>query len=200
MYHLTSRANLPVIQRTRALESASELARKGGRPELIRLRRREHEPVTIDGVKVWLRDQAPLHANNMRLEDGWSFDQYVEHLNERVYFWPGDVRGPSVYGRRHYERYASERPILLRTLFADLAAMNPARVPLFAKFNSGSPRASGGVKPIRGSSTFVPADRAPFQASESVEVTFKERVRLPEGIEVGDHPDGPWSPLDRETE
>lgn len=182
------------------LESASELARRGGRPELIRLRRREHEPVVIDGVKVWLRDQAPLHANNMQLEDGWGFEQFVEYLNERVYFWPGDVRGPSEYGRRHFGRYESERPILLRTSFASVAAMNPDRMPLFAKFNSGSPRASGGAKPIRGSTTFVAADCAPFRASDAIEVTFKDRVHLPGDVEVGEHPEGPWHRLADEME
>jgi hypothetical protein len=131
----------------------------------------------------------------MNLEDGWTFERFLAHLNERVFFWPGRDVGPNDYGRRHFERYESEQPVIVRASFTDLLAANPQIAPLFAKFNSGSPRWSGGAAPMRGSRTFVLAGDAPFGVSEVVEVTFQGRVQLPATVQVSDRPDGGWGPL-----
>src|SRR5687767_8113619 len=86
-YHLTATTNLGRLRQTSILESAASLARHAGRDELIGLRRKVHVPVTIDGQTVLLRDQGPLHEGNMLLEDGWTFERFVRHINEHVFFW-----------------------------------------------------------------------------------------------------------------
>jgi hypothetical protein len=195
LYHLTARANLPRIRSTRAIESAASLAEQANQAALLRARRAEHLPITVGGEQVLLRDQAPLRAKNMQLEPGWTFERFIAHLNQRVFFWPGRDSGPNDYGWRHYGRYESEKPVVIRVRFDELVDANPLIVPLFAKFNSGSPRWSNGAPPYRGSRTFVSADAAPFSAGDVVEVTFQGRVQLPKSADVGDRPDGEWQPL-----
>src|SRR5687768_10866263 len=94
LYHLTAKENLARIVRTWRVESAVALADRAGRPDIVLARRRAHVPVEIAGETVLLRDQAPLHRGNMRLDEGWSFEQLVQHINERVFFWPGGADGP----------------------------------------------------------------------------------------------------------
>lgn len=195
VYHLTARANLSGIQASRMLFCASALADRAERPEIKRIRRLTHEILSADDAAIVLRDQAPLHARNMTLNDGWSFEDFVTALNARVFFWPGTPEGPIDYGRRHYGRYASERPLIIRAESTALLASNPSQVPLFCKYNSGSPRWSGGVPSPRGAATFRTCDNAPFRASEVVEVTFKGEVRLPVTTEYGEVPMGPWKRL-----
>lgn len=195
LFHLTARTNLSRIRQRRSLESAASLARQANESTIIESRRAAHLPIVVDGEHVMLRDQSPLHEKNMRLEDGWTFERFIAHLNERVFFWPGSDAGPNDYGRRHYGRYETEKPVIVRVPFSSLVGANPQTVPLFAKVNSGSPRWSGGTPPIRGSRTFVAANDATFTAGEVVEVTFHGRVELPRDTEVADAPDGEWSAL-----
>jgi len=55
---------------------------------------------------------------------------------------------------------------------------------LFCRFNSGSPRVSGGNKPPRGPETFVPGEQLFLPPSRVVETAFRGSVRLPEeGLE-----------------
>src|SRR5688572_6196850 len=114
LFHLTASSNIAAIGRARKLKSAACLLTEAGRKELIGVRRKLHLPVQVNGSQVQLRDQAPLHAGNMDLSKGWRFEDFVAHLDGRVFFWPGNRSGPIAYGRRHYERYASERPTILR--------------------------------------------------------------------------------------
>jgi hypothetical protein len=195
LYHLTARSNLARIRAGRQLESAASLAEQANQSRLLDARRSTHVPIDVDGEQVMLRDQFPLRARNMRLEEGWTFERFIAHLNQRVFFWPGRETGPNDYGWRHFGRYESEQPVVVRVKFADLVQANPQVAPLFARFNSGSPRWSGGEPPTRGSRTFVAADAAPFSAGDVVEVTFQGRVGLPESAEVGDRPDGAWHAL-----
>jgi hypothetical protein len=195
VYHLTARSNLSRIRSTRSLESAASLAEQANQSALLAARRAQHVPIVVEGEQVVLRDQAPLHAKNMRLEDGWTFERFIAHLNQRVFFWPGRDVGPNDYGWRHYGRYESEKPVVVRVPFDALVEANPDVIPLFAKYNSGSPRWSNGAAPSRGSRTFVSADAAPFSAGDVVEVTFQGRVQLRASVEMGDRPDGDWQPL-----
>ncbi|GLC28299.1 DUF7002 family protein [Roseisolibacter agri] len=195
LYHLTAAENLPRIRRTRVLESAAALARRAGRAELLRERRRDHVPVLVDGEPVVLRDQAPLHRGNMALDDGWTFAEFVEHLNARVFFWPGTAQGPIAYGQRHFGRYEAEHPAILRVPFAALVAANPGWDVRFCRFNSGSPRWTMGRAAPRGAATFVPADGAAFGAAQVVEVTVCDQVVLPDETAVGERLAGPWRPL-----
>jgi hypothetical protein len=151
--------------------------------------------VTVDGERVLLRDQAPLHARNMRLTDGWSFEQFLRHLNDRVFFWPGGTGGPISYGVRHFDRYEREAPVVVRVPFAELLAANPGITPELCRYNSGSPRWSRGLAAPRGRDTFATPDVATFAPAQVVEVTFPGRVRLPRFTEVASHPSGPWTAL-----
>ncbi len=136
-YHLTSRVNLSFIRETRRLDCAATLIALAGRPELLRSRRDEHVPLAVNGAKLLLRDQAPLHAGNISFFGGWQLGDLINSLNERVFFWPGNADRPSEYGRRHFARYELENPVLLRVNTAGLLAENPTVPPLFCRFNSG---------------------------------------------------------------
>lgn len=195
LYHLTAPENLRRIRATRRLESATQLATEGGRADLLGTRRREHIRVTLEEDVVVLRDQAPLYEGNMRLDSDWTFARFVQHLNDRVFFWPGDASGPIAYGQRHFARYEPEQPALLRIRFASLLASNGNRVPEVCRYNSGSPRWSNGIAAPRGGQTFVPADRATIRPAQVVEVTWPGGVELPADGEFGSHPTGPWQPL-----
>jgi hypothetical protein len=195
LYHLTDWQNVPRIRRMRMLESATALATAAGRADVIAARRRGHVQLALEEEAVLLRDQAPLHVGNMRLDDGWTFEGFVRHLNDRVFFWPGTAAGPIDYGVRHYERYAAEHPALLRVPFRALLAANPTAEPQFCRYNSGSPRWSRGVAAPRGSATFVTAAVAQFSAAQVVEVTVPGSIVLPVDTMIGGQPTGPWEPL-----
>lgn len=192
LFHLTATGNVERILRHRRIESAIALLGAAGRRDLARQRRRAHVHVEVDGVRIQLRDQAPLHPGNMALDGGWTFEDFVEHLNERVFFWPGTSSGPISYGVRHYERYRGEAPAILRVATADLIEENGHSPPLFCRYNSGSPRCSNGRKSPRTARTFMGAGDADFGIGGIVEVTFVGEVRLPPRVEVGGAPGGPW--------
>src|SRR5258708_7499627 len=179
LYHLTARTNLERIRSTGRLESAAPLLSGAGEQGMTIRKRPKHLCISVGGQSVSLRDQAALHERNMRLEDGWAFDDFVRYLNEQVFFWPGGETGPNEYGVRHFARYASENPVIIRVPFASLVARNPATAPRFSKFNSGSPRWSAGVPPRRGKGTFVAAAAADFGPGAVVEVTFEGSIFLP---------------------
>jgi hypothetical protein len=195
LYHLTASANLQEIQRARRLFAASSLMERASRSELAESRRSAHVPLQFGGAVALLRDQAPLHARNMRLDDGWSFGAFVRFLNARVFFWPGNESGPIAHGQRHFARYAPEQPVVIRVGLEALLAANPDRIPLFSKYKSGSPRWSGGVASPRGATTFVHADQVAFGASAVVEVTFLEEIILPNDAEQRTSADSPWHSL-----
>jgi hypothetical protein len=195
LYHLTDSRNLQRIRTTRHLESASRIFHAAGEGVAVRTRRRAGLIVEVDGVPVYIRDQAPLHAGNMQLERGWAFEDFVAHLNARVFFWPGNDTGPISYGVRHYQRYAEDCPVILRVPTRALFSENAGRVALFCRWNSGSPRCTYGRKSPRTAKTFVDADDADYRASQVVEVTFEDLVCLPESTQLGDVPWGPWRAL-----
>ena len=191
LYHLTHRTNLVPLRQMRRLFPAAILLRRGGRVELMRTPRRRSEPVIIDGAQIMLRDQGPLHKGNMQLSRGHTFEQFIESLNDRVFFWPGDQRGPISYGIRHFEAYRDEQPAIVRVRMEDLLRANPSIVPLFCRYNSGSPRCSYGKKSPRGPHTFLSAPDFRETCSRVVEVTFLASVVLPPETEYGLHPGGP---------
>jgi hypothetical protein len=144
---------------------------------------------------ILLRDQAPLHRGNLILPSGFSFEDLVEHLNRRIFFWSGTARGPNSYGVRHFERYKQEHPVLLRIGFRSLLLANPRAEPLFCKYNSGAPRCSYGRKSPRGPHTFLPAAVFSGTPGQVVEVTFCSEIELPTDTELGRQPTGPWGLL-----
>ena len=128
------------------------------------------------------------------LSGGWSFGDFVEALNHRVFFWPGAADGPNPYGRRHFGRYLAEGPVLMRVKTWELLRANRDSIPEFCRYNSGSPRYSGGRPSPRGPETFLAASSFRSPPSEVVELVFRNVAALPDLWEVGTSPDGPWYP------
>jgi hypothetical protein len=195
LYHLTDRSNLDHICETNNLLSAAIFMERAGRTDLLRVRRRGHERVTVANRVILIRDQAPLHRGNVSLPRGYTFEQFVESLNRRIFFWPGTDAGPISYGVRHFERYQPEHPAILKIDFQSLIDSNPAAYPRYCRFNSGSPRCSYGQKSPRGPNTFLSADQFSGTPSKVVEVTFDGPLVLPEDTKVGRNPAGPWCQL-----
>src|SRR5262249_48751140 len=140
--------------------------------DLIRKRRHEHCQIIIGKTEILIRDQAPLHRGNMELQDGCTYEDFIESINGRIFFWPGTATGPISYGVRHFERYRNEHPVILRVSLQSLLVENPAVTPKFCRYNSGSPRCSNGYKSPRGPKTFVSAQEFDGTPSNVVEVTF----------------------------
>ena len=168
------------------------LFERADRLDLVRRRRKGHERITIGSDVVLIRDQAPLHGGNLSLPISYTFEDFVESLNRRSFFWPGTAAGPISYGYRHFERYRNEAPVILRLTLDSLLLANPSTQPLFCRYNSGSPRCSNGVRSPRGPDTFLLAADFNRTPSEVVEVTFDSEITLPAVTEVGSRPSGPW--------
>lgn len=184
LFHLTARNNLASILRSGSLSSAASLFAEAARPELLTRRRPECCEVDIRGARVVIRDQAPLHPGNMRLDEGWSFETLVAHLNAHVFFWPGTASGPIESGRRHFARYRRDDVVVLRLPTQDTISSNIARPPLFSPYNSGSPRCTGGRGSPRGASTFRQASDFPRSAGAVIECVYRDCARLPASAEV----------------
>ncbi len=196
LYHLTATSNVARIRRTKRLDCAARIMAEAGDTSMLRQKRQSLTPLEVGEDTIVLRDQLPLHFSNMELADGWSFERYVESLNGRVFFWPGDRSGPNDYGQRHFERYRGENPTIVRFGFDALLSANARTEPLFSKYNSGSPRYTQGLPSPRGPGTFVTASVAAFTASQVVEVTFMDLVRLPRQlVEFARMNDGLWRRL-----
>lgn len=184
LFHLTARANLEKIRGAKGLESAAVLMDRASDRTALRERRAESLELAKRGRLVAvLRDQRPLYAGNVDLQGEWEFGDLVEALNSRVFFWPGNDAVPIAYGLRHFQRYRSEDAVVLRIATAALFDCNAE--PAFCRYNSGSPRCSGGKGSPRGPQTFVSADVASFSAGQVVEVTFNGHVKIPaDGVQV----------------
>jgi hypothetical protein len=180
VYHLSDSANVSRLRRLRCIQSAAELLRLAGQGHLIRERRAKPVSVEVDGDTVVLRDQAPLIFANAALAPGWSTEDFTAHLNEHVYFWPGDSDGPVKAGARLHDHYLGDRPAVLRVPTPDLLAANGGQVPLFCPFNSGAPRKQAGVAVPRGPDLFLPAAEFPRTAGKVVELVFGRTVSLPD--------------------
>ncbi|MGD9692302.1 MAG: hypothetical protein AB7G17_12770 [Phycisphaerales bacterium] len=184
LYHLTAQSNVERVLRKGILRSASELFEAAGEAHRSRARRRGHERVKIADEWVHIRDQAPLHAGNMALMEGWSYDDFVEHVNRHVFFWPGDLQGPIDYGLRHFQRYLKEDVAVLSVSTSGLIAANPDRAPLFSAYNSGSPRCVGGLKSPRGPQTYLPPEQFAETPGRVIEFVFPDRVVLPADVSL----------------
>src|SRR5256885_179662 len=181
----------------RRLIPAATLLRLARRLDLLRAARRDSISVAVEGRTIVLRDQKPLHEGNMSLPNGFRFEDFVESLNQRIFFWPGDAIKPIHQGTRHFEHYKAENPVILRIELNALLELNPTAVPRFCRYNSGSPRCSHGKKSPCGPRTFLTQSDFGDTASNVVEVTFETEVQLPKTTELGSSPRGPWRNLNR---
>lgn len=192
VYHLTAATNLPHLLALRRLYSARHLLHASNNRSWLAEKRPTAVGASMDQQRISVRDQAPLHQGNIAFAEGWTFGDVLADLNARVFFWPGNGSKPIDYGERHFQRYAAEKPKMIRLETAALFRLNAAATPQFCKFNSGSPRYNKGKASPRGPETFVAANAAPFRPSEVVELTFRDEVALPVRFETSDSPFGPW--------
>jgi len=196
-YHLTHRSNVEGLRKTGCLFPTAYLMKRADKLDLVRLRRSKAIQLAIAdmSMSISIRDQAPLHRGNALFPDGYTFGEFVESLNQRIFFWPGTEAEPISYGIRHFERYRDEHPALIRIRLASLLAVNPGIMPRFCRFNSGSPRCSAGKKSPRGPHTFLSLEEFNCTPSEVVEITFEDPVVLPKDSQLGTRPQGPWRQL-----
>lgn len=192
LYHVSARQNLAALAAERMLHPAGELMRRAARSDLVRWRRTDPVTLVADGRVYVLKDQRPLIANNADFE-GCSVEEFVEYLNEHVFFWPGTAERPVSSGVRLQQRYEIEAPLVLRMRAEALLAENPETEPLFCQFNSGAPRRQGGRRVRRGLRLFTAARDFSRRESEVVEVAFRGSLRLPSDAEVRDA--SGWSAL-----
>lgn len=195
LYHLTNRDNVEMIRNAKLLYSAASLMHQADDVAFLRRKRKEAISIRIGGRTFNIRDQQPLHAGNIQFQNGWSFEDVIQALNERVFFWPGHEEGPNDYGERHFRRYVSERPTIVRIKTADLFNANGNASPFYCRYNSGSPRCTQGHGSPRGQSTFVRGQDADYTAGMVVEVTLVNQATLPAAVEIGASLQGPWTPL-----
>ena len=143
LLHVTSRQNLEWIRRDGRFRPAASILRAAGLGGLVRERRPEAMVVRVPdgdgGRDVYVRDQRPLRAGNMRLLGGWDVGDFVAELNEHVFFWPCGAGGPGAYGRRLFERYRGEDQVVISLGTRALIEENRDRLRVCA-CNSGAPR------------------------------------------------------------
>ena len=195
LFHLTHRDNLRHIRELARLFPAAVLMERAKQTDLIRTLRRGSRQVSFERRTIVIRDQDRLHRGNTGIPNGYTFEDLIEALNRRIFFWPGTTAGPISYGLRHFERYEEEHPVILRIEFQSLLDANPLASPFFCRYNSGSPRCFDGKKSPRGPNTFLSAadfDEAPGKV---VEVTFDTEIILPPTTQFGVHPSGQWKRL-----
>jgi hypothetical protein len=181
LFHGTATSNLACIRSERALHSALTLSPNHcseRRTDEVRLQRGEHSIV--------LRDQCALHRGHVDLEDGWRSKDFLDALNIRIFFWPGNENGPIKYGRRLFEAYRFDNQTVLRIPFRELLQTNPNASTYFCKFNSGGPRTFAGRRSPRGPNTFLLAHKWPYAAWQVAEVSFDKSLSLPEQSEFLD--------------
>lgn len=170
---------------------------RSGNAAILRAPRRGSKPIIFKGRTIIICDQDPLHERNVGLSRGYTFADLLRDLNRRVFFWPGTASGPIDSGIRHFGRYADQRPAILRVELESLCTQNHEAIPLFCRYNSGSPRRippTGKGSP-RGPNTFLPAAEFKGTPSNVVEVTFDVEVDLPSTTEFSYSPRGPWKAL-----
>lgn len=191
-FHLTARENLSRIRRVGRLESAQQLCTLAGRQDLLAARRGDDAEIVIEDDHVLIRDQRPLYERCMDLGTR-PFGAFLADLNRRVFFWAGSASGLGRYGAAHYERYRSDRTVVLRV---SMVALLEQGEPELCRYNSGAPRPHGGRRAPRGLETFVPLTTWNESAARVVEVTFRDAVALPAGTEWSERPEsGSWLSL-----
>ena len=199
LHHLTATSNLRRIHRLGHLESAATLLAASMMMEWTRRRREAMLPVVVDSETVLLRDQQPLNAWAIKMQDGMSYEDFVEYINRRVFFWPGNADTPMCQsGKNHFEKYRrleQPAPTIIRVDTRRLIELNPNLE--FTHCNSGgATRFVNGRALPRGKGTFMRAEEFPRTASNVIEVVFPDRVRLPKnGTFIRKITAGAWKPL-----
>lgn len=197
LYHLTYKENLVQIKKKKVLYSTSTLLNNADNKSVrqyLKTRRCEKIIITIGGSEISIRDQRPLSEKALSkcLTNGWSCEDYLICLNKRVFFWCDTGRL-----ERHYNRYSSEEPIILRFNTDELLGINIHAK--FSRINSGATRPNphlGGIASARGIDTFLSSHEYDLPISSIAEVTFEEKCILPSEIEISNTPHGRWTRVD----
>lgn len=175
-YHFTAPGNAARLRRTGVIRCAAELLEAAG---LSACERRPADVVIGAGADaVVVSHQRPLKKGAIRWDAaGWDFPRYVEHLNRRVFFWPGRDTGPVARGRAHLLglRAAGYSPVVMRVPMAELLELNADRGPWVSRCNSGATRG----RAVRGDGTFRRPGECDFGAVAAAEVTFLSHAVLP---------------------
>ena len=195
-YHLTSVDNVESIRSARKLVCAAESIKHSSFAYLLSRRRISSERVCTRGEHVRVQSQSPLHEGNIEFEEGWNLPRLLEHLNNLVFFWPGNKEGPIRYGKNHFISASwGAAPVALRIYTRELLACNTETTPLFSRYNSGSPRCVNGRRSPRGSKTFITAGEFEGKSYEAVELAMPKSVSIPLGAEWSLSLSGDWGPL-----
>jgi hypothetical protein len=195
LYHLTDRRNFEIIRTNGILLSTKSIIARSNlsitdQQDFLRNKREEHSQIVIDNNSFHIRDQRPINIKNLikTLTHGLSAYDFIEILNNRVFFWPTISRLS-----RHYERYSFENPIILKVATRSLISLNMNSE--FCDINSGATRSHpkwNGGPPPRGLDTFLSHDRVNYSINKVAEVTFPDHCLLPRSIFISDTPFGPW--------
>jgi len=193
LFHLTDQKNLQLIIKQGRLFSTNSLIDKANKEEYLPIKRRKrlaHFELDINGEIYSIRDQQPISEKSLKkcLTHNWECADFYESLNSRVFMWPTLDRL-----WRHFNRYVSENPIILRFETNSLLQIN--QNVKFCRLNSGATRANsylGGKPPERGMETFQLAVNYTTSISSVAEVTFENECILPETFCLSNSPDGIW--------
>jgi hypothetical protein len=130
--------------------------------------------------RVVVRDQGPLKFLNQCLTEGTTAQDYLDALNERVFFWLSCSRLKRLLGAR---RYRDNAATVIHVDTARLLARHADAVQL-APYNTGSMHVPSA--PRRGTDVFVDVDRYPYKEWRAkrgpsgdavVELTVKYEVK-----------------------
>ena len=168
LYHMAQEGSWSSISRY-GLMTTSQLADASSAPGDLRAAitgQRRPKSVTIECAAlgtVVIRDQAPLREQFLTdsLDGGMTVEQWLEILNNRVFFWLHPRRLAELLNARRYRGHAHD-VIVVDT--ASLVAAHGERVRL-SPINSGAtlyPNA-----PQRGARTFVPIAEYPYEDRRS---------------------------------
>lgn len=164
LYHMAFEGSWPSIKRHGLLSTSALLdlyGVQGDARERIESRHRP-ESVRIEHPKygaAYIRDQKPMSDRGLQraLLDGLTPSDWYRLLNRRVFFWVSEDRLRTMMNARAYRGL---RKTILTVDTAPLLKRHARRVEL-------APINSGATKPFprsRGSQTFLPLDRYPYQS------------------------------------
>lgn len=171
LWHVTAISNLEQILEGGILEPPIQLVQGEA---LLNDRRVEH--LVADGALI--RDQGRLFELNIEWQDGCDMREFLQLLNARVFFWPGDENSPIKQGLNFIRRYQNDEHENVAIKICSFQIEEDTTE--FSKYNSGAPRCYDGAGSPRGPNTFQLAASCDYSAGRVVEVAFPSAVRLQE--------------------
>jgi hypothetical protein len=190
-YHVTFLRNLASIRVCQTLLPADLLFAEAGRLELSTRRREKDVLLRIAGKDVMVRNQRALNPDTLDLGPGETLPQYVQYLNSRTYFSPGQEMIPTDSVLSLFERTLLPSVVMQIPTWS-LLRMNDPRIVTISKCNSGASWLDGGKRSRRSLSSFVAPVSFVGAAAEIVEVSIEGPAQLPGDTRYSLRPRGPW--------